>query len=50
MGLRAISMFLLRTKLKLEWSVQRVSRVVLLRYAKTTLYEKKTFREDHRSS
>lgn len=40
MGLRASSMFFLRTKSKLERSVRRVSRV-LLRYAKTTLCKKR---------
>lgn len=38
MGLRASSMFFLWTKSKLERSV---SRVVLLRYAKTTLCKKR---------
>jgi len=40
MGLSASSVFLLRTKLKLERSVRRVSKVVLLKYAKT-LYKKR---------
>lgn len=41
MELSASSVFLLRTKLKLERSVRRVSKVVLLKYAKTTLYKKR---------
>lgn len=41
MGLRASARFFLRTKSKLERSVRRVSRIVLLRYAKTTLYKKR---------
>lgn len=41
MGLRASSMFLLRTKSKLERSVRRVSKVVLLKYAKTMLCKKR---------